>query len=288
MQAFSQITLEHTHQNCGALQISYGVGGPLNYAFGTRQFYLVHLEIDGDKYVLVNKIAQTMTLYNLNYTVFTVIDYSNVYTGIFTNGIDYDKIYSYNLYISQNLFDCDPEVEFMYTCWSFDNNATIPVPRAITQIVNEDGMIAFTDSAGPLVQPTYHNQYYPIYNTTNGTKMILSNKNGTVKVYSLCGALTDLIADNNITERPAGLNVFPNPAMPENIINVNYSLPEDVKTANLVITDINGNQIKQFKIGNDFHTVFLDPAEFNSGSYFYYVIKENGEVIGSKKGIVIK
>src|SRR6267154_940802 len=79
LNTYAQIALEHTYPNAGCFQISPN-GQPL--ATYTYSFYLVHLEIDGDKYVALDRVNQQMDFYNLNHTFYKSIDYSNVYTGI--------------------------------------------------------------------------------------------------------------------------------------------------------------------------------------------------------------
>ena len=282
IQGFAQFTLEHTYNNTGYFVVSTMIPGEL--AFGTHPFYLVHLEIDGDKYVSINRTAQTIDFYDLSHVFWKSINYSNVSTNI---GLDpnHDKTYSSILYISQNLFNTDSKIEFMYTYASY--NYVDTSWKAITQIVNEDGTILFTDAAGPSVQPTYHNQYYPIYNTTSGTKMILSNINGTAEVFSLAGHFTSSIAQNNILGN-AEMSLFPNPSAGGNMITINYTLPEVNKTANLLVFDSQGRRVKSYKIGNGMSNILVNPAELSKGTYFYSIQTDDGKVIASRKSIVVE
>jgi len=282
-----QITLDHTYLDAGRFNFCPTAGGPNGYAFGTKPFYLVHLEIDGDKYVCIDRVAQTMTFYNLNHTLFTSINYSNVYTGIYDYGTapDFDKLFSSILYISQSLFECDREIEFMYTTNHYNYEDT--TYRAITQIVKQDGSIIFSDSAAPLVQATYHNQYYPIYNTSNGTKMILSNVNGSIEIFNLCGTFTQSIAENNILSEESNLisNPYPNPAM--DYTKIDYELPDGIKEGEIIFFNLQGNEVKRFRVDRTFNTIFISTSDITAGTY-YYQLQTTGQNSDGKKLIVIK
>lgn len=280
--AFSQINLEHTYSNTGYFKPSSSVNG--NLENGLQLVYLVHLEIDGDKYVKIDKPSQTIDFYNLNYTLWKSINYSNVSTTVGSNPT-YDKSNCSILYISQHLFDMDAEIEFMYTYNSYVNSTT---SNAITQIVNEDGSILFTAAAAPIVVPTYHNQYYPIYNTSIGTRMILSNVNGSAEIFSLGGVFSAGIAQNNILNNAAQMSLFPNPSMDGSMITINYTLPEENKTANLLVFDAQGKEVRSYKIGNGMSNILVNPTEFSKGTYLYSIQTEDGKVIANKKSILIK
>lgn len=280
---FAQFTLEQTYNNAGYFKLS--LVDPNNFQFGIYSFYLVHLEIDGDKYVKIDRGSQTIDFYDLNHVFWKSINYSGVSTNIGPNP-NYDKANCSILYISQSLFDTDTEIELMYTSYRYYSIDTSH--KAITQIVNEDGSILFSRSAAPLIQPTFHNQFYPIYNTTSGTKMILSNVNEAAEVFSLSGTFTAGIAQNNILNKAAEMSLFPNPSMGGNMIAINYTLPAENKTANLLVFDSFGKQVKSYKIGNGMSNILVNPAELSKGTYFYSIITENGQIIATQKSIVVE
>jgi hypothetical protein len=106
IQGFAQFTLEHTYNNTGYFKLTT-VSGSITY--GKYELYLVHLEIDGDKYVEINKVAQTVDFYNLNHTFWKSINYSGVSTNISPDP-NVDKIDCSILYISQSLFNTDSKI----------------------------------------------------------------------------------------------------------------------------------------------------------------------------------
>jgi hypothetical protein len=230
-------------------------------------------------------MAQTIDFYDLNHVFWKSINYSGVSTNISPDPNN-DKAACSILYISQSLFNTDTKVEFMYSyAWYHNSDSTW---HAITQIVNEDGTILFSDAAGALVQPAWHDQYYPIYNTTNGTKMILSNVNRTAEVFSLAGTFTACIAQNNILGNAAQMSLFPNPSTGANMITINYTLPEENKTANLIVFDVQGKQVRSYKIGNGMSNILVNPAELSKGTYFYSIQTEDGKTIATQKSIVVQ
>ena len=278
---FAQFTLEHTYNNTGWCK---GSMSGANWIFGQHQFYLIHLEIDGDKYVEIDKGAQTIDFYDLSHTLWKSINYSGI--SIISPDPSGDKSECSILYISQSLFNTDTKVEFMYAYWWY--KTTDSTWHAITQIVNEDGSILFSRDAAPLVQPAWHDQYYPIYNTTNGTKLILSNVNGTAEIFSLAGTFTSGIATNNILGNAAQMSLFPNPSTGGGMITINYTLPTETRTANLLVFDTQGRQVKSYKIGNGMSNILVNPAELSKGTYFYSIQTEEGKTIATQKSIVVQ
>ena len=67
------------------------------------------------------------------------------------------------LCISENLFDMDSGIEFMYT-------GPTGADSYYTGIYNEDGSLIFSDTGAPIVKINTPLQQYPIYNTEYGTK----------------------------------------------------------------------------------------------------------------------
>lgn len=268
----AQITLQYTYNDAGYCAASTNGFG------GQKTVYIVHLEVSGDKYVKIDRAAQIIDFYNIDYSFWKSINFSAIPPLNVGTDPEIDKSQASILYISEHLFDTDPEIEFMYT-YALNYNSTW---HATTQIINEDATLLFSRTAAPLITPTFHNQFYPIYNTTNGTMMILSNINGTAEIFSLGGTFTAGIATNNILSNAAQMSLFPNPTMGTNMITVNYQLPQETKTANLIIHDAQGNLLKSYKIGNAMNSILFDASEFSSGTYTYSIVVD-GRIIDSKK-----
>lgn len=265
----AQITLEYTYPTAAA------------------NLYMVDLELSGMKYIQVSRFEndRKIQLYNLDHSIWKTIDCNNFpiestfdydpWTG------EMDTAYSYEydvLYVSENLFDLDGQLEFMFCV------GASPLSPSYTGIHNEDGTAIFAESGVfPGCRLNIPQQFRPIYNTTSGTKMILSTDQGDAKVYSLAGTLQLNVGNNNVLSA-SKMAVYPNPSL-FGTTTINYKLPDGVNEASIVVTDLNGNQVKSMKIDKTFENVILDNREFVSGVYLYHLVV-NGQTIESKKIII--
>ncbi|MFY9309945.1 MAG: T9SS type A sorting domain-containing protein [Bacteroidia bacterium] len=263
----AQITLEHTYNSAGSL-----VAFP-NY----QQLYIVNLEVDGEKYVFVDRANKEVKFYNLNHTLWKTISYAG--TIDLNSGSNTRDI----LYISQHLFDTDNEIEFLYD--DIDQNDAFV---SVTQIVNEDGSILFTENnAGPWVKINFPQPQLSIYNTVSGTKMILSLSNGDANVYSLAGTLSAGIVANPSSE----LNqlktsvAYPNPT--NSSTKIDYTLPNNITKGEIVFYDTHGKEIKRFNVDNTFNSLLISTEDLQSGIYYYNLQTTQGNS-GAKKLVTVK
>src|SRR6266498_415415 len=91
--------------------------------------------------------------------------------------------------------------------------------------------------------------------------------------------------DINITDASLAQNA-PNPFT--NTTTISYSLPSKFTTAQIIITDKNGKQLKQVNVsGSGNGTVNIDASVLSSGAYNYSLIVD-GKVISSKQMVVGK
>lgn len=261
----AQITLETT----------YPTGG-VNY------LRLVKLSSSGDKYVINDNT--TITLYNLNHTVFKTITIPT-----FSTGINHCQIY----YLSEELFNTNSaDVEYFINYTGTTNQSL-----GHCAVVDELGNILFArDSTVISGGLGYGNEDF-IVPTANGTKMIIwsnlyTNNNGWV--YSLPGTLPCHDCTNGVTSSRTTVNNnlqaneiknYPNPATNET--TVAYSLPQGVTNADLVFYNITGQEVKRFKVTNAFKDILISTADLEAGTY-YYQIQAPGINSSGKKMVVIK
>ncbi|MEO5673840.1 MAG: hypothetical protein ABIQ74_04270, partial [Chitinophagales bacterium] len=229
--SFAQITLEHTFDSAGYFF------NPTIY----QQLYVVNLEVDSQKFVFVDRKDKVLRLYNLDYSIWKTISFvaaTDVNPLVDAMGI---------LYISQHLFNTDDQIEFLYA----DQNQTI---SAVTQIINEDGSISFTaNNQIPAVFLNVPQVQRPIYNTTAGTKMILSgvNNDGNAYVYGLPGVLETGMLITNTTLNSMNLSVpYPNPTSDET--RIDFQLPRGIEKGQIIFYDIMGNEVKRFVVDRTF------------------------------------
>ena len=247
---FAQITLEHSYPN------------------GKWETSLITLSNSGMKYQWVDEAAGIIILYNLDHSIFKTMTFP-VISGVSTQV----------LYVSETTFDFDAAVEFMVS-YSDDNNWA----NSATKIVEESGTLIFD---GPSETPSLNadaTAYGAIFNTPNGTKMILDNHTDNAsKVYSLPGtlvatAIQDVNYDNNNFLTP-----YPNPA--GNYITIAYSLPSSIKEAKVYIYDIEGRIVKSYTIDHNYTEILIDTQGFGNGTYLCH-INSNGMKISDTKFIV--
>ncbi len=255
------------------------------YDTACYNLYMVNLEISGLKYARITRDSgdRYIRLYNLNHSIWKTINCNSFPTSYSLSpnppyGMDTTRIYNFDvLYITENLFNLDNKVEFLFCVSGF---------RYYTGIYNEDGTLIFgQDSAWPGCRQNMPQQQVPIYNTPNGTKMILSFPNtNKAKVYGLAGIITSTISLNNSFGNES-LKIFPNPT--SGFTTIEYYLPDKIKSGNIDIYDMTGTLIKSYTVDNAFHNLTLNSDELSSGTYIYSLVA-SGKVVESRQIIVTK
>jgi len=251
------------------------------YPNASTKLYMVNLEVSGIKYVLKSDVAgnRFINFYNLNHSLWKTIN-CNSFPMSSTIGPTPTPQYAFDaLYISEKLFNCDNNIEFMYVSTGIG---------WFTAVYDEFGTaLLLADSSAPFCKLNIPNQFKPIYNTPNGTKLILSHKNGSAKVYNLPCSLTpglnlDKTINNDINE--STLVVYPNPSFYHTTIK--FSLPNGVNYGNIILKDLLGKEIKRYKIDNTFSELLIEQDQIPAGIYIYS-LETNNSVIDSKK-IILK
>ena len=70
-------------------------------------------------------------------------------------------------------------------------------------------------------------------------------------------------------------------------MRIEYTLPDGVQTGKLIITDLQGNEVKRYRVGTAFNDILISKSDLASGSYFYKIITEKGES-NAKRLVVLK
>ena len=261
----AQITLEHTYPPAN------------NVTFG-----LYEVDSGQSKYIFFNQ-NDTIEVYDINH--------------IFEKLILIPKIESarpgLNLfYFTKKLFSLDDRYEFLIL--GSDNGG-----EWFTRIFSEDGSILFScDTCFPnhvaARGNSYRQQNESIFNTEKGTKLLITHGKtgvGLKEIYSLPGKLPGSSAKSGvnspsiITGSSPHTSVYPNPSNGQ--MRIEYKLPDGVTTGEIVISDIEGKEIKKYQVGNIFNDILIDKSDLQSGSYFYKLVTEKGES-EAKKIIVLK
>jgi len=262
--AKAQITLEYTNDSASTYDCS---------GFIAAQLFYIKFETSGEKYININRTGKYISIYNINHSLEKKISYAS-----FPQQTNNHPTF---LYFSENLFNTDTAIEFMYI---YNDGVTH------TKIYEENGTCIFTaDSMAPLVEANTPQVQCPIFNTSIGTKMILSHQfNGTAKTYSLPGTLSEGIAEANnnlIAAQSSVSNPYPNPS--NNTTQIDYKLPPGVNEGEIVFYDLQGMEVKRFRVDKTFSTLLISTKDLAAGTY-YYQLQTSSENSGGKKMVVIK
>ncbi|HXB41583.1 MAG TPA: T9SS type A sorting domain-containing protein [Bacteroidia bacterium] len=266
-----QITLLHTYDTAST--------APCNISglVAEDQLMMINFEVLGDQYVKINRHGKNISIYDMSHALVKTISWAALPTPV-----GYSVNYTNFLYFSQKLFNTDSKIEFMYT---------IPSPSSgggtyYTGIYNEDGTLLFSDTGTVAIFPSVPLQQYPIYNTTsNGTIMILSYINGQAKVFGLAGTLTTAIDRTSHSFASTVGNAYPNPTNGNTIIE--YNLPKNINQGEIVFYDLQGTEIKRFKVDRTFNSLLISTSDIPAGTY-YYQLQTSGNTSAGKKMVVVK
>ena len=274
LKANAQITFEHSYDSASTF-------------FGSSpstdgQLMIINFAVSGEQYVKINRWGKVIDIFDMNHSLVKTISLTSL--PLMTGGVLGDI-----LYLSENLFSTDSKIAFMY-CYD--------TPINYTGIYNEDGALLFSDTGVAEIRVNEPVQQLPIYNTSVGTKMILSyegrNDNDIssyiAKVFSLPGTLTSCCNEDNIrllaVQRQSGIsNAYPNPN--NGSTKIDYTLPPGVNEGEVVFYNLMGNEVKRFKVDRTFNTLLISTKDIAAGTY-YYQLQTEGESSGGKKMVVIK
>ena len=262
--AKAQFTLEHTYDSASVLGFCPG---------SMSQLMLVKFEQSGERYVRINRCGKSITLYDLNHALVKTISLA----GIPIAAAPFDQMGDI-LYLSENLFNTDSKMEFMY----IPPNGTFT-----TAVYNEDGTLLFAEQGAAMIKPNFEQQQLPIYNTSQGTKLILSYPNGQAKVFGLGGTLTTDIQPHGNTSLPDNTAIsgpVPNPSSSQS--RIDYALPDGVNEGNIVFYDLQGKEVKQFRVDRSFDHLLISTSDLVSGTYYYH-LQVSGQNSSAKKLVVI-
>jgi hypothetical protein len=263
--AQAQITLEHIYDSAA----TYNYGTPAT----NSQLMIIKFELSGERYVKINNWGKVMDIYDMNHSLIKTISLAAMPDGGLGD----------IMYLSEQLFNTDSKIEFLYSSRT----------SGVTGIYNEDGTVLFFDTLEPMVRSLIPSQQFPIYNTSSGTKMLLSYRGTNLstglkaRVYSLPGTLSTSIQEGNMQLMKAqGIsNLYPNPSNGK--ITLQYELPKGEQEGEIILYNTQGAEVKRYKVDNTFSDLLLDNSQLQAGVYYYQLTTGRGS-IGSKKMIVVK
>jgi hypothetical protein len=220
-------------------------------------FKIVQISNTETKYFFADTVANTFSLYNMDFTPFILNIAVPEPFAIQTLAFQV-------LYLSRGLFDCDTSnIEYAYYS---PLSYTTPF-----RIVRTDGTILFQQDS--VVGPYAYglnlggtDVIRPIVNTSSGARMILIGYSGQIYIYSLCGAFTTDFFDNAIQNK-SYVTVFPNPT--SHILTFHINVPDNMNIYELVIVAGNAKEISRNKINLQNNNVIINVENYSNGTYYY-------------------
>ena len=262
--SMAQITLEHTYSGAAS-------------SGGQTFIDVIHLTSSGYKYMVVDNGTQKIRLYNLNHTVFRTISIP----------AQPQPQYGFSIsYVSDQLFNTNAsDIEYMIS------NRNTQTTQKIT-IYDETGNVLFNQV------DSVNNAITRITYTPDGVKMFIFNGNtdSSAYVYNLPGQLPCNDCANGIISGFAAneesnapeiniSNSYPNPAT--NSTRIDYTLPSGVDEGQIVFYDLNGKELKRFRVDRSFDHLLISTADISSGTYYFQLQTSDQASVG-RKLVVIK
>lgn len=261
-----------------------------NFADGRLRIH--HLTSAGYKYSMriLNGSSVTIKLYDLNHSLYKTINVP-VMANATTNDV---------WYISDELFNTNPsDIEYLVIYTSNTSSNVV-----YTRIYDENSNLIFSvDTLSlPLFTGASNDNWSPIYYTSSGVKMILYRPmyipfaDSNAYVYSLPGKLPCNDCTNGVVSglAPNGggygnkigvSNSYPNPAI--NSTRIDYAFPNGVNEGEIVFYDLQGKDIKRYKVDKTFDHLLISTADIPAGTYFYQM-QTAAQASEGKKMVVIK
>jgi len=231
----AQISYEHTYTGVSAAYI--------------------HLPVAGYKYYVMDVANCQCRIYNNDHSLWKSINLS-IPSGYYLCDIQF---------VTENLFNADNLIEMLYV--SYNYNTTLAYYTYDTRIVNENGTL--------LLSMPYAGYSY-IYPAETGSKLFMWIYDFSIfpetvntMVYSIPGKLSTLTTGSPDELKSSHSSAYPNPT--NNEVTIPYSLPSNIKQAELRLYTMNGTLVKSYTIDHTFSSILMKTIELPAGMYIYRV-----------------
>lgn len=238
---------------------------------GANDFGLVNLSSSGYKYY--KNTAGTITLYNLNHTVYRSFSIpSQPFTPMTNIGVRF---------MSEELFNSNAgDIEYLLV---YHDTLNFGLAARHVRVYDELGNLLFSrdsvdfmNSTNSVIAPSNGIVY-----TDQGVKMILfkGGINAEVEVYSLPGSLPCNECTGGVisglspttpgdnTQQHQLPNPYPNPT--NSTTTIPYELPAGINTGQLIVYDLLGQEVKRYSVTSAFSTIEIAAGELALGTYSY-------------------
>ena len=242
----------------------------LEHEFSWLSAASVNLPTLGYKYYAMDAINNKCIIYNTDYTIYKQINIP-VPSGFYLVDLQF---------LSENLFNTDPKLEFLYVIYKFDS--TLGYGMYSTRIMNETGtQLLQVDGGG----------YSVVYPAAQGSKLFIwmydfsiSLYSIATRVYGLPGTLTSsqVLGPDNSGE---GLLPYPNPAKDYVLIPI----PKAMGQGNLAVSLTNTEgRVTYFNQPIIHANLIRLPTQLLSPGTYFFRITNNNKIIHTGKLLIAK
>ncbi|MEM7658364.1 MAG: T9SS type A sorting domain-containing protein [Bacteroidota bacterium] len=273
------------------LQLSFSLSllGQISLEFSHTSNVLgpVKLSASGWKYFQTDSLAENkLALYNLDGTL-----YKNL--TLPPNPFDTAPFIAW--YVSESLFNTDSSTTDYMLLYLFEPNmdTTMPGPglSSLIRIADEFGNVLFEEENATTYEVfTTGRYYYSVYATDEGTKMqlLIFNENGEyveTKVYGLAGSYPTGI-QRQLENEPGMFQLAPNPN--SGSLRLSWDFPQGKLVGQVELWTLDGRMLRSLPIPAGTNQLTEQLPDLQSGMYFYRLIGEDGQVLQSKRMILIR
>ncbi len=232
---------------------------------------VTQLEQEGYKYFVTDAVNNKCLLYNTDHSLWKTIDVP----------VPENNFIAEIAYVSQHLFNENDNIEMLVIYAEYISSGEYPYYEYTTSVKGETGgSLMNVDGGGYAFIQDVGNEdaklLVYVYDLSTSSFPI------TTEVFDIPGTPMSISENNQTLFKDAG-NPYPNPA--GSYVNIPYVLDERDATGYLIISDISGKEIRQYKVGKDFHNIRILTSGLGNGVFFYRIQSEHN--ISKVKKIIL-
>lgn len=273
---YSQLTLETTYFATDSSNIKF------NYLMGKIKINQNTTKYLTANYYLYQSVGCTYNvtykLYNLNHSLYKTLPF--ISDSLWQ--VNQENAFPFS--IQENLFNTNTDIEIAYIRYKSGIHSFKVINEFGSVLFERDSVVNWSQNNGNGLSSSQEDGFY---NTENGAKLILLTGpflSRTKEIYSLGGTIITALQINN-GDNEDMIALSPNPS--KEYTRITYQLPSNENSAEIVVYNISGVEIKRFIVDKTFNDLVVSNDDLPSGNYFYALFANN-QLISTKKAIVIK
>lgn len=242
----------------------------LEHEFNWLSAASVNLSSLGYKYYAMDAINNKCIIYNTDYTIYKQINIP-VPSGYYLADLQY---------VSENIFNTDPQLEFLYVIYKFDS--TLGYGLYSTRIMNEGGnQLLQVDGGG----------YSIVYPAAQGSKLFMWMYDFSISLYSIGTRVYSLPGSystnngNSAEIQTESMLPYPNPV--RDFVLLPLPKGYDVRNVTISLFNEEGKIIPTEPYPFSGNLIKLSTLHLKPGNY-YYRVNQKTEIISSGKLLIAK